>query len=262
MRGDQPIPSDPTGYSTLLNINAADRFNEWMCDEVEPYMNGRILEIGSGIGNISSTLLKRGVSLYLSDYSREYHEFLRHNFAGKPGIKGIFNIDLAGGDFASRHADLLESFDTIFALNVIEHIGDDQLAVANCCRLLKPGGRLLLLMPAYPAFYNRLDKELGHYRRYTRQTMTALMSPHLRVERTWHFNLAGIFGWWLFGSVLGKRKIDKGQMSAFNKGVPLFRLADRLIRRRIGLSIIAVGKKQGAERAATHAHQASAAVYA
>ena len=239
------IPADETGYSTLLNISKADRLNEWMFQSIAPYVKGRTLEIGSGIGTLSSVFVSHRMPLYLSDYHEGYCRLLQKKFASEPAIKDIFNIDLVDKNFGTTHAGLLGTFDTIFALNVIEHIGDDRLAVENCHKLLAPGGHLVLLMPSYPALYNRFDKELGHCRRYTGHTMQDLLSPHFEVTRIKHFNLAGIAGWFLFGSVFRRKNITKGQMGLFDSWVPLFRLADKITGNKLGLSVIGVGKKPG-----------------
>jgi SAM-dependent methyltransferase len=159
-------------------------------------------------------------------------------------VKGIFKIDLADKNFEISYADLLGKFDTVFALNVVEHIEDDMLAVKNCHRLLSPGGRLLILMPAYPSLYSPMDKELQHYRRYTRSSMAALLSKDFKVLTTWYFNLAGIFGWWMAGSVLRSKRLTNGQMKWYDRLVPLFRLADRITFHIAGLSVIGVGKKK------------------
>jgi len=244
MNVEQIIPTDEIGFYTLLNISDVGEFNQWMFESIKPYVKGKTLEIGSGIGNISTMFVRSHLSLTLSDYSKEYSSFLQKRFASESLIEGVYRIDLTDPNFETHWSHLLGSFDTVFALNVIEHIEDDQLAVVNCHKLLAPGGHLILLMPAYPGLYNGFDKGLGHYRRYTRQTMSGLLSIRFEVVRTWHFNLAGIFGWFFFGTVLRGKTITKGQMNVYNRLVRLFRIADQLTFRRIGLSVIGVGKKK------------------
>ena len=244
MSVEQFASADEIGLFTLINISGTDRLNKWMFEAIQPYVKGRILEIGSGIGNISSQFVKRRIPLSLSDHNDAYCQYLQKKFASEPSIKEVIRIDLVDKDFETKHAHLLGSFDTVFALNVVEHIENDQLAVANCYKLLAPDGHLILLMPAYQALYNGFDKGLGHYRRYTRQAMFQLFSTKFRVLKTWHFNFAGIFGWFLFGTILRGKDIKKGQMNAFDRLVGIFRLADKMTFNRIGLSVLGVGKKE------------------
>jgi len=243
MSPEQIIPTDEVGFSTLLNIRDLDEFNQWMFESIRPYVQGRTLEVGSGIGNISSMFVRSQLPLSLSDYNKAYSSLLQKKFASEPLIPGVYRIDLADPDFETNWSHLFGSFETIFALNVIEHIKDDQLAVVNCHKLLAPGGHLILLMPAYPLLYNRFDKGLGHHRRYTRKTMNLLLSTRFELVKTWYFNLAGIFGWFIFGTICRGKTITKRQMSVYNRLVWLFRIADKVTFRRIGLSVIGVGKK-------------------
>lgn len=243
MNEAQIVPTDKIGYSTLVTIGDFNRFNRWMFQTIHPFVKGRILEVGSGIGNLSSMFVESRQPLSVSDFTEEYYQFLREKFASETLVRGIYKIDLVDPDFDTRWAPLLGTFDTVFALNVIEHIEDDKLAVANCHKLLTPGGHLVLLMPAYPGLYNGFDKGLGHYRRYTRRTMHELLLTRFQPIKTFHFNLAGIFGWFFFGSLLRGKEISKWQMNTYDKLVGLFRLADKLTFNRFGLSVIGVGKK-------------------
>jgi 2-polyprenyl-3-methyl-5-hydroxy-6-metoxy-1,4-benzoquinol methylase len=235
---------DEVGLSTLESLSGVDRLNEWMFESIQPFVKGRVLEIGSGIGNISDCFVKHNLSLTLSDYSDHYCSYLDKKFINQPLINGIFQIDLADTDFDSRYNLLIGKFDTVFALNVVEHIKNDHLAIANCKKLLKSGGHLIILVPAYQTLYNGFDVELEHFRRYTRKTVTSLFNTqNLTILHTWYFNMAGILGWFVSGHILRKKHLPSGQLSFYNKLVPIFRVVDRIIFNRIGLSVIIVGQK-------------------
>ena len=72
MRVDTKEPNDPVGLHTLNVIAKANRFNRWMYDQIKPHLKGEILEIGSGIGNISKLVIESNHFITLSDYSKEY----------------------------------------------------------------------------------------------------------------------------------------------------------------------------------------------
>ena len=235
---------DEVGLSTLESLSAADRLNDWMFESIYPFTKGRILEIGSGIGNISECFVKSGTPITLSDYSDHYCNYLDNKFAAEPLVIGIYQIDLADEDFETRYNLLIGRFDTVFALNVVEHIKDDHLAIANCKKLLKPGGHLIILVPAWQTLYNNFDRSLEHYRRYTRRTVTHLFqSQGLDILHTWYFNLAGILGWFVSGTILRKKELPSGQIGLYNKLVPFFRVVDQVTFNKVGLSVIIVGKK-------------------
>ena len=236
--------SDPTGLLTLERFAAATHFNKWLFDTIRPYCKGHVLEVGSGIGNISKLFLEQHFQLTASDLRAAYCEHLVKHFGQHNRLEGVVSIDLVAPDFSQRYRGFLQQFDTVVASNVIEHIEHDHLAVSNCLQLLRPGGHLVILVPAYQSLYNKFDEELGHYRRYTARTVRQLLEGSgLSVIHQQYFNIIGILGWFIDGSVLKKRLIPRKQLMIFDSLMPLIRLVDTLAFRSFGLSTIAVGRK-------------------
>lgn len=235
---------DPEGFETLRVIADAVNFNNWTCDVISRFCTGKILEIGSGIGNISERFISKGSDITVSDIRNNYITFLKQKFPELEQCNKILRMDLVDPEFDHHFSHLTGTFDTVFALNVIEHIEDDVLAVKNCHKLLKPGGRLVLLMPAYQWLYNSFDKELYHFRRYNRKSMSHLIqNAGFSTEETFYFNAGGIPGWYVSGKLMHNKTIPQGQMNIFDKLVPGFRLLDTLLMKKIGLSVIGVGRK-------------------
>ena len=215
-----------------------------MYSEIKPYLKGEILEIGSGIGNISRFIIEDGYSITLSDYNPDYCNLLKTLFGNTSNVKGILSIDLLHPDFENHYADLRERFDSIILLNVIEHIADDKKAVKNCKYLLKAKGHLIVLAPAYQWLYCKFDKELGHFRRYALKRMSALLETEdFGTIQKRHFNLAAIPGWFVSGKILKGKMIGENEMSFFDRVVPIAKLFDKLVFKKIGISIIVTGIK-------------------
>jgi hypothetical protein len=127
----------------------------------------------------------------------------------------------------------------------MEHIEADVLAIRNAAKLLRDNGRLILLVPAGQCLFNRFDKELGHYRRYSKKTVSVLLTNEgLSVLQSAYFNAGGIPGWWFSGSVLRKRIIPGSQIKIFERLVPVFRIIDNCTKQAVGLSVIAAATKQ------------------
>ncbi len=235
---------DIEGFQTLEVIAAADNFNHWMYETISPFCGERILEIGSGIGNISKFFLNEGKNIVLSDIRSNYCDYLAQRFDLNEK-KLIRNLDLTDPDIKSKFHYLQSSFDTVFALNVVEHIKEDHLAISNCMSFLKPAGNLIILVPAYKFLYNSFDVELGHYRRYTKDQLSSLfLASGLSLQTAKYFNAAGMVGWLISGKLQRHKTIPMGQMTLYNKLVPLFKIFDRLLFNQTGLSVIVVGKKQ------------------
>jgi len=238
-------PNDPVGLHTLKVLAKAERFNRWMYDQIKHHLKGEILEIGSGIGNISKLVIESNHFVTLSDYSKEYCDLLKENFSTSKNVRNVIQIDLLHPDFEKRFSDYKERFDSIFLLNVIEHIEDDNLSIKNCKYLLKPGGHLILLAPAYPWLFGTFDKQLGHFRRYTIKKLSDLLEKqHFEISSGSYFNITGIAGWFLYGKIFRRRMLGKAEMSAFNSIVPFAKLTDRILAKKAGLSIIITGIKQ------------------
>ncbi len=187
---------DEEGWETLLAVSKADRFNKWMYEAIKPYVKGNILEIGSGIGNISQCFLNDHQQITISDLRENYLGFLRKEFSKYSNLKGVYNIDLIDPAFEQKNATLLNSFDSVFALNVIEHIENDHLALDNCKKLLKQGGKLIILVPAFNGLYNSLDRGLFHFRRYTASLLeNEITSAGFKIDKCFYFNALGIPAW-------------------------------------------------------------------
>lgn len=207
-----------------------------MFDRVRRWLGRRVLEIGSGIGNLSTFLSDRE-QLVLTDTREEYLSRLRARFRGQANI-AVARLDLPhdAGALAGQR------FDTIICLNVLEHVDDDRSSLVAMRRFLAPSGRLVLLVPALPALYGSIDRALGHHRRYTRAGLRDLLrATGFRLAHLEYFNLAGVPGWWFAGRVLHRQTIPAGSLQLYDALVPLFRL-ERLIPWRVGQSLIAIGE--------------------
>jgi SAM-dependent methyltransferase len=230
------VIGDPTGAATLERLAEAPRFNRWMFDRVRPWVGDRVLEIGSGIGNLSQFLVDRP-HVVLTDTAPEYLTRLRERFGHLEGVE-VMRLFLPHIDahVAQRR------FDTIVCLNVLEHVADDDLSLQAMRSLLDRRGRLILLVPALPGLYGSLDRALGHVRRYTSRELRAKFDRGgLRMRHLEYFNLAGLPGWWLTGRVLRREMIPAASLRWFDMLVPLFRL-ERLLPWRLGQSLIAIGE--------------------
>jgi len=237
-------PVDPEGEDTLKTIALANHFNRWMYDSIKSFCQGNILEIGSGLGNISEFFLDDQASILLTDIRENYCEFLGSRFTGRKTLLGIDNMDLVDNKFEINFGKYFNRFDTVFALNVVEHIFDDKTALSNCYKLLKANGHLIILVPAYQWLFNNFDRELEHYRRYTRKRLESLfLSCDLKIAHSQYFNAAGMAGWFFSGKMQHHKIIPPGQIRLFNRMVAVFKLFDKVIFNSFGLSVITVGRK-------------------
>lgn len=239
MRRLPPSPplNDAVGAETLERLAATPRFNRWMFDRIRRWVGRDVLEIGSGIGNLSGFLVDNAERVVLTDTAPEYLDRLRERFQGRSHVRvRRLYLPTVDGDLAGR------GFDTIVCLNVLEHVEDDMGSLRAMRTLLAPRGRLVLLVPALRALYGTLDEALGHFRRYRpRELREKFAAAGFLMRHLEYFNLAGIPGWWLTGRVLRRRLLPAGSLRWYDRLVPLFRF-ERLLPWRIGQSLIAIGE--------------------
>ncbi len=248
-------PRQDSGLSTLMALSAAPRLNRWMYETIAPHLGSRILEVGSGIGNITTYLAKREVVI-ASDVSSLYLDYLKNRFKSRPNVQ-VRHLDLA--NVPTDELRWLE-LDTVVCVNVLEHIELDVAVLEQLRRALVPGGKLILLVPAHQLLYGSLDRELGHHRRYAKKELRRkLEQAGFRLVHLQHFNMAGIPGWLLNGRLLGRKALPAFQVRLYNLLLPLFKL-ERLFRLPFGLSLVAVAENSKA--AASVAPQAAQAASA
>lgn len=235
---------DKAGLETLQSIRHADRFNAWMYAQIKPYCKGKVLEIGSGIGNISKFILHDGFTITLSDYNSNYCDTLATMFADRKHVQDILHLDILDADFNTKYASLFSSFDTIIGLNVIEHVDDDRTAIENCKKLLAPDGVIIMLVPAYNWLFNSIDTALGHFRRYNKKKVRTLFSKtQMQTIHIHYFNASAIGGWFVSGKILKNAVIKQEQMKLYNRLVPVFKFVDICTFNKVGISLIAVASK-------------------
>jgi hypothetical protein len=112
-------------------------------------------------------------------------------------------------------------------------------------RAIRPGGVVAVLVPAHPALYCDLDKNLGHFRRYTEASLVGLFrEAGFVVETSRFFNWVGAVGWYLFGRILKRPHITKVATKGFGL-VSRLRTLEERFHFSFGLSVIVVGRRPG-----------------
>jgi len=147
-----------TGTANLEAMEEAVRYNRFLLGLIEPA--GRVLDFGAGSGTFARQLAAQGADVLCI----EPDTGLRKNLESKR---------------LRAHAEVkeiaAESIDLVYSFNVLEHIVDDAAALSELRRVLKPGGRLLLYVPAFMILYSAMDRRIGHLRRYRKGPLAHLV---------------------------------------------------------------------------------------
>lgn len=226
---------DISGLQTLESMSQADWYNQWSVSKFKRYLNGKILEVGCGIGNFTRSLSKFG-QVYAIDKNIGYIN-TKHKFS-KTAIIGYGDIE-KGKYFFER-----KIFDCIVCLNVLEHIKDDNRALRNMYNLLGKEGVLVLLVPTQMFLYSEIDKKLGHYRRYEKQDLLEKLSEiGLTVLSTRRLNFLGAIGWFIAGKMLKSAYVTRNKIKVFNLFAPISLRFEDLMEPLIGTSLLVIAKK-------------------
>lgn len=227
----------------LKVIDKADKFTDWMYSEVKPFLKGDILEVGSGIGTYSNKIARdfKHNNKFFTDFNLEYVEKLRELFKDDSSILAT-NLDLLKPENPQIK---IGSFDSIIALNVIEHIEDDITALNNIYDFLKPGGVFVMLVPAHKWLFNCMDEAAGHYRRYSQSLIKEKISTtNFKLKKIYYFNFLSICGWYINGKVFKKQIANENAVRFLNKIIPFLSFLERyILNKKIGISIIAIMEK-------------------
>jgi glycosyltransferase involved in cell wall biosynthesis/SAM-dependent methyltransferase len=223
--GDDVYVRDEHGSQMLGRLARAQRFNGWMADVIRPFLGSRLLEIGSGTGNLTRRLVPRDVYV-ASDVNPLYVKTLQNLTSDRPYLAARFT-DVT--DLAS-YPQLAGGFDSVVCLNVIEHIDDDVGALRNIRGALAGNGRAIVLVPNGPWNFGSLDEVLGHKRRYTEATLhRAAEAAGFTVKQIVRFNRLSSLPWFLNGRILRKKSFGLLQIRIVDWVTPISRVVDRFL---------------------------------
>lgn len=193
-------------------MTVARNYFDWQSRLARRALGRRVIEVGCGLGNFTERLLDKDLVVAL-DLEPDCVASLNQRY----GSRG--NLIALSVDASSETFQELITFepDSCVCLNVLEHIQNDRAALSNMASVLPRGGRIVLMVPAFQALYGPIDHNLGHYRRYTRNSLGRLATGcGLRVDRLYYMNAIGFFGWWWNAKVGRREEQSPGQIRLFD----------------------------------------------
>ena len=221
----------------LENLKRADRYNNWIFEQIKPHLGDKVLEVGCGNGNFTEFLAQHCAEVIAIDINQEYIKIAKQRLEAQSGVT------ILQGDVTKTQ--LQNNFNAIVMLDVLEHIENDVEILKKLNTLLKPGGKLIIKVPALNYIYGEMDRVIGHYRRYNKKTLiNTFKQANLTQPSVWYFNVAGIPGWWLNSKVLKRTNPPSGQVSLFNKVVPILSTVENIVKLPVGLSLFAIASKR------------------
>jgi SAM-dependent methyltransferase len=225
--------SDYSGTENLEVMADAVKYNAFLVsliqEEIKP--GQQVVDFGAGIGTFAQTIASAGHAVHcIEPDPAQLNRILALGLPASPNL-ATFND---------------ETIDFLYTLNVLEHIENDVDELRVCHQKIKPGGRLLIYVPAFQVLYSSMDKNVGHIRRYTRETLAEKVClAGFVIEKNEYVDSAGFFASLLF-KVIGNDdgSINRKALIFYDRFIfPLSRLADLGCHRYFGKNVFLIARR-------------------
>ena len=244
MREQSPSTGSEFGALGELNeLSGAGRFTEWIVDELDGALGGCVLDVGAGFGSIAVEIATRWPNRRVTAIEPATNVFpvLEDRAASLPNLDAL---QMTSGGLADRQP--ARRFDCILYVNVLEHIENDMAELCAARRLLVPGGRIGLFVPAMPSLYGSLDYKSGHYRRYTADQLRTVLHGAGYVDiDVRYLDVLGIIPYWLMYRVMNVGRLDRVSSTGYDRViVPLSRAVQWVLPRPArGKNLVATARR-------------------
>ena len=241
----EAVIGPPAGLSTMSPEMANCRaYYEWVYAAIEPSLGWRVLEVGPGFGMLAELILEAGKTYFAIDTDQQVIDHLQRRLDGYGSRASVVCDDLT----RERVIEFFkaQAVDTVNSMNVLEHLQDHMPCLMAQRQVLRKG-HVISFVPAHQQLYGVMDKQAGHYRRYSRADLLQLyQNAALEGTQVRYFNALGAVGWFISGRMCGAGLEDRSTqvlIRLYRQGVlPLARLLDSPLNRWFGQSAIAVGR--------------------
>lgn len=225
-----------SGAENLKIMNLAINYNDYLSSLIFKYAKNihspKILDIGAGYGYFAKRISYKFPKIVCIEPDISQAQIIRSK-----------ELEVKKALFGLKK----ESFDFIYTLNVLEHIKNDVSSVKNWVRYLKPGGLILIYVPAFQVLFSSMDKKVGHFRRYRKSELEAIAN-HLNlsiVELKYADSLGFLIS--LVYKFIGDKggEISPGALKIYDKFIfPLSVKLDKFFNFVVGKNVYIVLKKE------------------
>jgi ubiquinone/menaquinone biosynthesis C-methylase UbiE len=231
--GDQRIQSE-----VLEGLATAVNHRRWFVELALPYLGDDPIEIGSGLGDYALEWAPNVARFTATEADPDRLVLLKERLSDHSNIEVRQMLLPTTED--GQHSALV-------SYNVLEHIEDHVGALRSMSSLVKPGGRIILIVPAFMFAMSHVDIATGHIRRYTKKTMRAAMTEAgLTIEKLHYANALGLIGYYMATSVFKLAPKEGPMVKIYDTTVlPVTKFAEKIVRPPFGQSVFVVARTPG-----------------
>ncbi|MGK5737836.1 class I SAM-dependent methyltransferase [Micromonospora sp. URMC 103] len=228
--GDQRIQSE-----VLEGLATAVNHRRWFVELAMPYLGDNPIEIGSGLGDYALEWADRLPRFTATEADPDRLVRLKERLADRPTIdvREMLLPHSERGDYSAA-----------VSYNVLEHIEDHVSALRSMRDLVRPGGAVIIIVPAFQFAMSPADVATGHVRRYTKKTLAGAMTEAgLTVEKIHYANALGLLGYFTATKVFRLMPKEGPMVKLYDTVVlPATKAAEQLVRPPFGQSVFAVAR--------------------
>ena len=219
----------------LSFFDLSKNFRKYQFDLIKEFISGKVAEIGPGNGIFSEYYLAHCDKLDLFEPDKSLFSKLNYKFSDHEKIN-VINDELN---------ITTNIYDVILYLDVLEHIEDPEKEILKAHNALKEGGHLVINVPAFQFLYSDFDKDVGHFKRYSKKDITNLgLNNNLEITRLNYYDSIGFLLSFLSKMISSnyKKNFEK-KIKIWDLLIPLSRILDKIFMSSFGKSLLVVIKK-------------------
>lgn len=234
------VTAQPYAGNELDVFALASNWKAYYTRFISPYFGRSVLEVGAGLGATTAAMCDGSQSDWLC-------------LEPDPSLVAVIDAKIHAGDLpvccraqvgTVSSLDASQLFDSIIYIDVLEHIEDDARELHEASLHLSPGGRLIVLSPAYQFLFSPFDRAIGHFRRYTRSSLAALTPKNCRVVKMLHLDSLGVFTSLANRLLLHQDTPTEKQILFWDRRlIPISKIFDRLFGYQVGRSVIVIWER-------------------
>lgn len=240
-----PIVHSRAYAGTELEAMAfAENYHRWILEVFKPFLGKRVVEVGSGSGSFAELLVNDQIeTLSLVEPAAGMYKTLNERVGRLSTATRIKTYNAIFTEVAEQ-IKLTQKPDSIVYVNVLEHIADDEAELRAVHHTLASSGRIFIFVPAFQWLFGEFDRQIGHYRRYTKADLCEkCRRAGFRIVASKYMDLLGIVPWWIKYRLLGSTTMNPRTLKLWDKyAVPVSRSIESAIRPPAGKNIILVGE--------------------
>ena len=222
---------DYEGTKTLEVLSNAENYNRFVLALMSNYLSPAsvVLDYGAGDGTFASLVSP----LVKEIHALEPDPFLRSKIEQRPGVSHVLDLDSSS-----------RKYSLIFLINVLEHIEDDTSLLQQMVSSLNDAARIFLYVPASPALFSDFDRSVGHFRRYTRDSLrSTIRAAGLEIEKIEYVDPLGWLAAWTHKALRMNPQITRRQVWFYDRIIfPISRGLNGLFKDTFGKNLVAVVK--------------------